>query len=255
MSAWDSQQYLKFAGERTQPSIDLAARVPLTSPAGVIDLGCGPGNSTAILAARWPGADIAGLDSSPEMLAQAKADYPAMRWIAGDIGTWQADRPYDLVFTNAALQWVPDHARLMPALLAEVAPGGCLAVQMPRNFDNPAHAAMREVAAEGPWSARLANVRRAVPVAMPGYYYDLLSPLARKLEIWETEYQHILAGAEAILEWVKGTGLRPFIDPLPPAEREAFLARYLDRLRAAYPLQADGKVILPFRRLFFIASV
>ena len=199
-------------------------------------------------------AEITGLDSSPEMLAQAKADYPAMRWVSGDIASWKADQPYDLVFTNAALQWVPDHLRLIPRLLAEVAPGGCLAVQMPHNGDNPAHASMREIASDGPWAARLVQAQRAHTVEMPGFYYDLLSPLARQLDIWETEYQHVLSGPEAILEWVKGTGLRPYIDPLPAAEREAFLARYLDRLRAAYPRQADGKVILPFRRLFFIAS-
>jgi trans-aconitate 2-methyltransferase len=255
MSAWDSQQYLKFAGERTQPSVDLAARVPLAAPARIVDLGCGPGNSTAILAARWPDAAVVGLDNSPEMLVQARADYPTMTWEPGDIATWRPAKPYDLVFSNAALQWLPEHARLMPALLAHVAPGGCLAVQMPRNFENPAHAVMRELAADGPWAARLEVERRRVWVERPGYYYDLLSPLVRRLDVWETEYQHVLASAEAILEWVKGTGLRPFIDPLPPAEREQYLARYLERLRAAYKLQVDGKVILPFRRIFFIASV
>jgi len=253
-SAWNSQQYLKFAGERTQPSIDLAARVPLGAPKRVIDLGCGPGNSTAILAARWPDAEITGIDNSPEMLAQARTDFPAMRWIEGDIAGWRAERPFDLVFSNAALQWVPDHAALLPELLAQVAPGGCLAIQMPRNFDNPAHALMRAVAKDGPWEARLDEVSGRLPTEPPGFYYDLLGPRAAKLELWETEYQHVLANAEAILEWVKGTGLRPFIDPLPSGEREQYLARYLERLRAAYPPQADGKVILPFRRLFILAT-
>ncbi|HUN51936.1 MAG TPA: trans-aconitate 2-methyltransferase [Candidatus Sulfotelmatobacter sp.] len=253
-SVWDSQQYLKFAGERTQPSIDLAARVTLAAPRRVIDLGCGPGNSTAVLAARWPQAEITGLDNSREMLAQAKADHPDMRWIEGDIAGWQAEQPYDLVFTNAALQWVPDHARLMPALLAQVAPGGALAVQMPRNGDNPAHAAMRTVAAEGPWASRIARPRGNIAVEPPGFYYDLLRPLAKRFEVWETEYQHVLADVPAIVEWVRGTGLRPYIDPLGPDERKEFLARYLARLEQAYKPQADGKVILPFRRLFFIAS-
>ncbi|HYM31201.1 MAG TPA: trans-aconitate 2-methyltransferase [Candidatus Cybelea sp.] len=255
MPVWDSRQYLKFAGERTQPAIDLLARVPDSEPKRVIDLGCGPGNSTELLAVRWPDATIVGLDNSAEMLAKARADHPSITWIEGEIGTWKADQPYDVIFANAALQWVPDHARVMPALLRQLAPGGSLAIQMPRNQNAPTHTNMREAASAGPWSPLLASARESQRVEVPGFYYDLLAPLTKRLEIWETEYQHVMDGAEGIVEWVKGTGLRPYIEPLPPKEREAYLALYLKALKRDYPPQANGKVIMPFRRIFIVATI
>jgi trans-aconitate 2-methyltransferase len=251
VTAWNAEQYLKFQDQRTRPAIDLLSRIPSDSPARVIDLGCGPGNSTALLAARWPAAAIAGLDNAADMLATARAAHPALAWIAGDIPSWAPVDRYDVIFSNAALQWVPDHASLLPRLVAALAPGGVLAVQMPRNADAPAHRLMRELADDGPWAARLAGRARA-HVQAPTVYYDLLAPRVQRLDLWETEYQQIMPDTAAILEWVKGTALRPFLEPLSPDERSQFLTRYRAALAQAYPPRADGRVVFPFRRLFFI---
>ena len=254
MAPWDASQYLKFEDQRTRPAMDLLARIALAAPARVIDLGCGPGNSTALLAARWPAAHIAGLDNAPDMLATARRAHPAVSWIDGDIAGWSPTERYDVVYSNAALQWVPDHTTLLPRLLASVAPGGVLAVQMPRNGDAPAHRLMRELAADGPWAGQLAGRSRA-HVQAPGFYYDLLSPQARAVDLWETEYQQIMAEPAAILEWVKGTALRPFLEPLSQDHRAAFMTRYRAALERAYEPQADGRIIFPFRRLFLICRV
>jgi trans-aconitate 2-methyltransferase len=254
MASWDASQYLKFEDQRTRPAIDLLARIALAAPARVIDLGCGPGNSTALLAARWPSAYIAGLDNAPDMLATARRAHPAVTWIDGDIAGWSPSERYDVVYSNAALQWVPDHAALLPRLLAAVAPGGVLAVQMPRTGDAPAHRLMRELANDGPWAGQLAGRARA-HVQAPGFYYDLLAPQARAVDLWETEYQQIMAEPGAILEWVKGTALRPFLEPLSQDQRAAFTSRYRAALERAYEPQADGRIIFPFRRLFLICRV
>ena len=252
--AWDAGQYLKFGGQRTQPSRDLLARVPLAAPRRVIDLGCGPGNSTDLLAQRWPDAEVTGVDSSHEMLAQARRDYPALRWIEADIAALPPDGAHDLVFSNAAFQWVPDHARVFPALFDALPPGGVLAVQMPRNFDAPSHALLRETAASPRWAARMPGETRAFPVGEPGFYYDLLAPRAAYLDIFEIEYLHVMDGPEGIVEWMKGTGLRPYLQRLEEAEQGAFLESFLEKLARAYPRRSDGKVLFPFRRLFLLAS-
>jgi len=254
MAEWNPSLYMKFGDQRTRPAVDLLARVPATEPSRVADLGCGPGNSTELLAARWPTAEIAGVDNSDDMLEQARRLHPEWRWEQADIAAWTAARPYDVVFTNAALQWVPGHTALFPRLLDAVAPGGVLAVQMPRNLNAPSHAKMRETAEEGPWRSRLVNARDSLVVGEPGFYYDLLAPLAARLDIWETEYIQVMESATAILEWVRGTGLRPFTAPLAPEERTEFERRYLAKLEAAYPKQANGKVLFPFRRIFIIAQ-
>jgi len=251
--AWDAAQYLKFGDQRTRPAADLLARIPLSDPKRVIDLGCGPGNSTALLAARWPAAHIAGLDNAPDMLATARRSAPAIDWIESDIARWAPDRPYDVIYSNAALQWLPDHAVLLPRLFAALGPGGALAIQMPRSGESPAHRLIREIAAEPPWAERARAPARDA-VQPPRGYYDLLAPIARALDLWETEYQHVMPDVGAIVEWVKGTALRPFLAPLSDAERDAFLARYRDRLADAYPAQRDGRVVFPFRRLFLIAQ-
>jgi trans-aconitate 2-methyltransferase len=256
MSAWNPRQYLRFADERGRPCRDLAGHLDLPHARRIVDLGCGPGNSTAVLAARWPEAEIIGLDSSPEMLATAHQAVPAIRWIAADITRWAAEGParFDIVFSNAALQWVPDHGALFPALLARVAPGGALAVQVPVRSDAPSQRLIRELAASAAWCGRFTAKPADWYSHPPGFYYDALVPRAARVEMWETDYLHVLDGPEEILEWHRGSGLRPFLRVLPSEkDRERFIADYLAALKPAYPRQVDGRVLFPFRRLFLIA--
>ena len=254
MPTWDPQLYLTFGGERTQPAIDLVARVELGQPRRIIDLGCGPGNSTALLRGRWPEAEVTGLDSSREMLAAAGENHPGWRWVEGDIGTWEADSSYDLVFSNAALQWVPRHAEVFPRLLASVAAGGALAVQMPAHFQSPVHQLILDTAAAPEWRHLTRAAAEAIAIGRPSFYYDLLAPRCARIEIWETEYNHVLAGPGAIIDWMSGTGLRPFLEALETEEqRTAFRQRLLAGLSAAYPRQRDGRILFPFRRLFLVA--
>jgi len=254
MPTWNAAQYLKFGDERTRPSRELAARIDAAQPARVIDLGCGPGNSTEVLAQRWPGAAITGLDNSAPMIEAAQATHPRYRWVAADIADWAATEggeTFDVVFSNAALQWVPDHASLLPRLLRRVAQGGALAFQMPAH-DSPAHRLMRGLAdARG---LRVADWH----THQPAFYYDVLAagvaPTGARVDLWETEYFHVMADAEAIVEWYRGTGLRPFLDALgTEAERLRFTGELLEGLREAYPKRADGRVLFPFRRVFAIA--
>jgi trans-aconitate 2-methyltransferase len=252
--SWDPDIYLRFASERTRPAMELLARVPLQAPARVVDLGCGPGNSTAILAARWRHAEIDGLESSPDMLTKARASGLRANWIESDIESWMPDDPYDVIFSNAALHWIPDHHALLPRLMSYVADSGVLTFQVPRNFHSPSHMLMRQVAESGPWAAKLANARR-VNVLSPEAYFDILAPLAKSIDIWETTYTHALEGEDPVLAWVSGTGLRPFVQPLDKEERDAFLARYRTQLREAYPRRGDGKTLFPFQRLFAVALV
>lgn len=252
MADWSPSIYLRFEDERTRPSRDLLAQVPLADPARVVDMGCGPGNSTELLLARYPAADVIGLDNSPNMLAEARQRVPGARFESADAATWLPEPGTGLVFANAIYQWVPDHLAQLPRVLAALAEGGVLAVQMPDNLSEPSHQLMRQVAAEGPWAERLAGAAR-LPLPPVRDYYDALRPWARRLDIWHTTYNHALAGPEAIVEWVQGTGLRPFLDPLEAGEREAFLARYLELIGEAYPRTVDGRVLLRFPRLFIVA--
>jgi trans-aconitate 2-methyltransferase len=257
MPSWNAGQYLKFSEERTRPARDLAARIAIDVPHQIVDLGCGPGNSTAVLSDRWPLAAIAGLDSSPAMIAEAQRNYPLKNWSITDIFDWaDSNAPqFDIVFSNAALQWLPDHAAIFPRLFGRVALGGALAIQMPANFDSPAQHAIREVAMSATWSSKLPGGGvRSWHVSDPGFYYDLFAPLAARLDIWETEYLQIMDNIDAIVEWYKGTGLRPFLDALrSDADRDLFLADYRETLARAYPAQSDGHVLLPFTRLLIIA--
>jgi trans-aconitate 2-methyltransferase len=252
--AWDAEHYARFLDARTLPAIDLLSRIGLAAPRCVVDLGCGPGNSTAPLKERWPDAAVTGIDSSAELLDPARRNHSGIDFVAGDITTWTTAEPPDLVFANASLQWVGDHARLMPRLFDQVAPGGVLAVQMPRNHDFATHRLMRQVAAEGEWRARLADAREPSPVKSPEFYYDLLAPRAGAFTIWETNYIQVMDGPQAIIAWLRGTGLRPFLARLSAAEQPVFLDRYAALLAAEYPGQTDGKILLPYPRLFFIAA-
>lgn len=252
--SWNPQQYLKFVAPRQRPAMDLLAAIPAVRPRIVFDLGCGTGHLTRALAARWPEARITGVDDSASMLAQAAAEPGAIRWVEQSLAEWRADEPADLIHSNAALHWRPDHARLFPALLAQLAPAGVLAVQMPRNFNAPSHTRIADTIGAGPWRARLEPMLQPSPVAAPDFYYDLLAPLAARLDIWETEYLHVLEGRDPVKEWTKGTWLKPFLNALDPTERDAFEADYAARLREAYPMRTDGKTLFPFRRLFIVAT-
>ena len=254
MSDWSAAQYLKFNDERTRAARDLLAQVPYAAPRHVVDLGCGPGNSTELLVQRWPGAIVTGVDSSPAMLAQAREALPDVNFEQADIENWSPPPNTDVIFANAVFQWVPDHLAHLQRLLGSLSEGGVLAVQMPDNFDEPSHALMRETASEGPWAGLLSDeMRPRAPLPLPAQYYDALQPLASKVEIWHSIYNHVMAGPEAIVEWVKGTGLRPFIAPLDEAQRAQFLADYTARIARAYPARADGKCLLRFPRLFVVA--
>jgi trans-aconitate 2-methyltransferase len=249
---WNPDVYLKFSGERTRPALELATRA---GPAeGLIyDLGCGPGNSAQILSSLNPGARLVGVDSSAEMLARAVLDGPqGASWVEADLQTWVPDEAAELIFSNATYQWLGDHERLFPALFERVKPGGVLAIQMPQNFAAPSHVLMRKVASEGPWQGKLTPVLRHDPVGVPEFYYDMFSPLASKIDIWETEYAQVLSGADPVFEWVSGTALRPLMARLTEGERTAFAATYKAALTEAYPICADGKTLFAFKRIFLV---
>jgi trans-aconitate 2-methyltransferase len=252
---WSARQYLRFEDERTRPPRDLLAQVPLQAPRRVIDLGCGPGNSTELLIERYPDAETMGLDSSPDMLRQARERLPHVKFAEADLASWAPPAATDLLFANAVMQWVPDHTAVLRRMLQALPSGGVLAVQMPDNTNEPALALMREVGAAGPWAAKLMashSARDDLPT--PGGYYDLLRPLCTHLDIWHTVYNHVLAGPEGIVEWFKGSALRPFLNAISNAERTAYLAAYTARIAQAYPARFDGKVLLRFPRLFIVAA-
>ncbi len=254
MPSWDSDLYLRFTKERTQPVIDLAARVELDAPARIVDLGCGPGNSTVVLGRRWPRAKLTGIDDSAAMLASARTVFPQWTWVADNISTWRADEQFDVVFSNAALQWVPNHEHLFPRLLEQVAPGGALAVQMPANVDAPPHRLMLELAGTSAWQDYFPTTPRVWHVHPPEFYYDTLTARATRLAIWTIEYLHRLDSVDSIIDWYRGTGLRPWLDALPDEDsRRRFLADYRELLVPHFPSRGDGKVLLPFRRVFIVA--
>ena len=250
--AWDPKTYLDFEDERTRPAIELLARVPHKSPTHVIDLGCGPGNSTALLARRWPKAKLEGLDSSEAMLDQARRSGIPATWHSGDIPSWAPSVRYDVIFANAALHWLGDQDALLKRLMSYLAPEGVLAFQVPANFNEPSHRLMRDVAASGLWAGKLKGVRNIVLGTEQGYY-EMLEPLASHLDIWQTTYLQVLSGEDAVYRWVSGTGLRPFLEALDAQEREAYAREYKARLNQAYPMRASGKTLFPFQRLFVVA--
>ena len=250
---WNPALYLTYADERTRPVHELVARLSGPDPKTIVDLGCGPGNSTEVLRQRWPAASVIGLDSDPEMLKAAHKADSAVSWIQADIADWSPETPPDLIFANAALHWVPDHPKLFPRLFQSLAPGGALAVQMPFNFDEPSHACMRAAAALPRWAPMGLSRGAIAPLLQPEQYYDLLAPLAGHLDLWVTSYQHVMADAAAILTWVRSTGLRPFTAGLSPEDKDAFEADYLAMLETAYPIRSDGKRLLRFPRLFLVA--
>jgi trans-aconitate 2-methyltransferase len=250
---WNPQTYLAFADQRTRPAAELLARVSAAHPARVIDLGCGPGNSTGLLAARWPRARLEGLDSSASMLAEARKSGVPAEWVEADLAQWAPDAPYDVIFSNATLQWLPDQAALLPRLMRFVVPGGTFAFQVPVNFDAPSHQLMRETAQDSRWRKKLSSVRE-IERGNAETYYDILKPHAASLDIWQTEYLQVLEGEDAVYRWVSGTGLRPFLDALEGDDRDAFIVLYKKKLNQAYPRRADGTTLFPFQRLFVVAT-
>ncbi|MFG3095673.1 trans-aconitate 2-methyltransferase [Streptomyces sp. NPDC048202] len=255
--SWDPAQYLRHSGHRLRPFVDLLARVPAlpSDRPRIADLGCGPGNATALLVERWPGARVTGYDNSPEMLERARAEHTGLDFAFADARTWTPEGPHDLLFSNATLQWVPGHLDRFAEWTDALEPGGVFAFQVPDNTDAPLHALMRELAATPRWAPRLADVLRAPDsVHAPGVYLDRLARLGCAADVWQTTYQHVLPGEDPVLDWVKGTGLRPALTALAddPEARDAFVTEYRDLLREAYPTAPYGTV-LPFRRLFAVA--
>jgi trans-aconitate 2-methyltransferase len=251
-AAWDPAQYLRFADERLRPALDLLLRVTLEAPARVVDLGCGPGNVTAVLRQRFPAADVIGVDGSAAMLEKARAATPGCRFEQADFFQWRPDQSLDLIYSNAALQWVGEHAALFPRLLSFLAPGGVLAIQMPAMHDTPLRLAPYDIAASGPWAERLRGVASAPGILSAAEYWDVLRPHAAALDMWQTTYMHALAGENAVLEWASGSSLRPFLDKLPDGQA-AFGRAYSEAVRPHYPRRADGTTLLPFQRLFMVA--
>ena len=251
--SWSAKQYTLFEQQRTRPVRDLVAAIPTADVRTAVDLGCGPGNSTEVLAERFPEAQVTGMDSSDDMLADARKRLPALNFELADIGTWSPVHTFDVILANASLQWLPDHATLYPHLVNQLNPGGTLAVQTPDNLDEPAHRLARDVAADGPWSAKIGAVKHNERHTA-SYYYELLSKHCSAVEVWRTTYQHPLADHAAVVEWFKASALRPFLAPLSSDEKTAFLQAYQARITQAYPALADGTVLLPFPRLFIIAT-
>lgn len=252
-SSWDPSQYLHYSDERLRPALDLLARVPLASPGHVVDLGCGAGNVTRLIHERWPAADLLGIDGSEAMLERARQNAPHLRFEQDDLARWTPERAPDLLYSNAALHWIPDHRSLFPRLFSHLAVGAVLAVQMPNMHNEPLRRLQSEVAARGPWAEALRGVGSAADILTPGEYWDLLRPLAAELDIWETVYLHALRGENAVVQWALGSSLRPFVDRLPAGQEQDFLAAYGEALAPHYAPRPDGTTLLPFRRLFLIA--
>jgi len=254
--SWSAKQYVAFEDERTRPARDLLAAAAGANARSAVDIGCGPGNSTELLVEMFPEAKVLGLDSSPDMLGAARKRLPTVRFEQVDIGIWDNPGPFDVIFANAVLQWLPDHATLLPSLVSKLAPGGRLAIQMPDNLNQPSHRAMRDVAADGPWADTLASAAgQRTGIASASEYYAMLKPHCARVDIWRTTYHHPLKdGAAGVVEWFKGSGLRPFLQPLDEARRAQYLQRYLEKIQQAYPTLEDGSVLLPFPRLFMVAT-
>ncbi|MBV8618984.1 MAG: trans-aconitate 2-methyltransferase [Curvibacter sp.] len=252
--SWSARQYSSFEQERTRPVRDLVAAIPTQQVRLAVDLGCGPGNSTEVLVQRYAQARVIGLDNSEDMLEAARQRLPGLRFEHTDIGRWHPDERFDVILANASLQWLPAHQSLYPRLAGLLAPGGSLAIQTPDNLEEPSHRLLRELAASPAWAARIGGVRLEARHAASDYY-QWLRPHCRQLDVWRTTYHHALAGgAAAVVEWFKGSALRPYLAPLEAAEQAAFLAQYQEAVARAYPTLDDGSVLLPFPRLFIMAS-
>ncbi len=250
MADWNSMQYLKFEKQRTQPARDLLMRIQTLTPHTAVDIGCGPGNSTAAVAECFPDAKLVGIDASPNMIEKAKTKYPALQFELCD--ALQLEGKYDLLFSNACLQWIPNHATLIPFLMGRLNEKGVLAVQIPMNGEEPLYRIIREVAAEPKWGLQNAKLRLNETLT-PEEYFDILTACASSFDIWEIKYYHPMPDHRALVDWVKGTRIRPYLEHLDEEQGSAFENEIMERARAAYPVQSNGEVILGFRRFFFTA--
>ncbi len=254
MSTWNARHYLEFGAERTRPAADLVARIDIEAPREIVDLGCGPGNSTQVLRVRWPDAIIYGIDNSPEMIDAAREAYPAQEWLLVDLSDWVPDRPVGLVFSNAALQWLGDHRTLLPRLFAAVADGGAFGFQIPSNNYTGVRRLIHGISNDPVWRDRMVAPRSALTMEEPSVYYDILAGQATAVDIWETAYFHPMDSPDAIVDWMSGTGLRPFLEVLDDdTERQRFMRLFRAQVAADYRPHPDGKVLFPFRRTFVIA--
>ncbi len=257
--SWDPDRYLEFGEERGRPFDDLIGRIRQTAPKRIVDLGCGPGNTTARLLDRWPDACIVGIDSSSEMISEAKEfEVPGrLEFRVQDLREWQPEEPVDVVLCCATLQWIPDHASLFPRLVESLTPGGTFAFQVPNNFDEPSHTLLHELATSDRWSEILQPAIRAASVLEPRTYLTELLGTGVRADVWETTYLHVLHGPDAVLRWIRGTGLRPFLAALErsgsPTALDDFLSSYAAALRAAYPRDPHGRVVFPFKRIFAVS--
>ncbi|PSH62496.1 trans-aconitate 2-methyltransferase [Phyllobacterium sophorae] len=252
---WVPEQYLKFEDERTRPAIDLLSAVPNHDVKFSVDLGCGPGNSTELLLRRYPRAIVQGVDSSAEMIEKAKDRLPGYDFHTADLDTWRPQGNADLLYANAVMQWLPDHDRLFPRLMGFLNAGGSLAIQMPDNLEEPTHVAMRKVAADEIWASKLGRADPSrTKVGNASFYYQLLRPLSQRVEVWRTTYNHPLQGLDGIVEWFKGSALRPYLSLLDEQERLLFLEKYKECLSQSYQPMKDGIVLLPFPRIFIVAT-
>ncbi|RKX33048.1 MAG: trans-aconitate 2-methyltransferase [Verrucomicrobia bacterium] len=254
MDTWNPDLYLKFETERTRPSHDLVARIQTTDPKRVIDIGCGPGNSTRVLGDRFTSAEITGLDSSPEMIEKAKTAFPGGAWICGDAATHKYEGSYDVIYSNAVLQWIPNQEVLIERLVDHLSPNGILAVQVPGNDASPIQRATVEVARREEWSDRTAACMGMIQYREPAFYYEILSKHGLNTDLWITTYIHILESQRDLIEWYKSTGMKHFLSALPDLKaRNRFADLVLEQIVDAYPIAGNGKVLFPFRRIFFTA--
>jgi len=251
---WNPQQYLKFGDERLRPAHDLVARVMVEAPQRIVDLGCGTGTVTALLHARWPDAQIAGIDNSEQMLERARAALANVAWKLDDLAAWSPASPVDLIVSNAALHWLDDHATLFPRLLSHLRPGGVLAVQMPAQHDAPSHQIGYNLAESTRWRDHLRRLVRRRPILDPHEYYSLLRPHVCSLDLWFTEYVQALTGDNPVAEFTKGSFVGAWLSALPVDEARDFEARYRQQIALAYPVGSDGVTLFPFRRFFLIAQ-
>lgn len=255
MADWNSALYLKFRAERTQPAIDLSKRIHVKNPKRIIDIGCGPGNSTHVLANQFSGASVLGVDNSADMIETARKTYPTIDFQMCDASK---DLPamgdtFDIVFSNACIQWIPDHHQLLPHMMGLLREGGELAIQTPMNYQEPIHQIILELVSSQTWAHKFSSPRIFYNLS-PGEYFDLLSDIASDFTMWETIYCHRMSSHQSILEWYRGTGLRPYLNALSEQDRAAFEKDVLDEVVKAYPIQRNGEIIFRFPRLFLLAT-